>query len=67
MDLLDIFDMTKKFERVVVPGGQTQGHVHTCHEQLYDPFDIKKCRKGFDYARQYQIQEDNDVAQVSIM
>jgi hypothetical protein len=68
MDLLDIFDMSKKFERVLVPGSQTQGHVKTCDEQLfYDPFDIKKPSRGLDYARQYQIQEENEMAQVSIM
>jgi hypothetical protein len=68
MDLLDIFDMSKKFERVVVPGSQTQGCVKVCDEELFDDlFNIKKPSKGLDYARQYQIQEENEMVEVSIM
>jgi hypothetical protein len=68
MDLLDIFDMTKKFEKVVVPGSQTQGHVQIANEELFhDPFNIKKHIKGRDYARHYQLQEEREVAEVSFM
>jgi hypothetical protein len=68
MDLLDIFDMSKKFERVMVPGSQTQGHVRICDEDLFhNPYDNKKPSKGLDYARPYQMQEENEMFQVSIM
>ena len=52
MDLLDFFDMSKKFEKVMVPGSQTQGHVLTASEELsHDPFNIKKSVNGQDFAR----------------
>lgn len=68
MDLLDFFDMSKKFERVMVPGSQTQGHVLTSSEELsHDPFNIKKPFEGQDYAREYQVQEEREVVEVSII
>ena len=67
MDLLDIFDMTKKYERVMVPGSQTQGHVLTEREMLHDPFKIIKPVKGQGYAREYQAQEEHEMLEVSIM
>jgi hypothetical protein len=68
MDLLDFFDMSKKFERVMVPGSQTQGRVLTANEELFhDPFNIKKPVKGKDYAREYQVQEECEVVEVSIV
>jgi hypothetical protein len=68
MDLLDFFDMSKKFERVLVPGSQTQGLVQTANEDLFhDPFNIKKHVKGQDYARQYQVQEACEMAEVSVI
>jgi hypothetical protein len=68
MDLLDFFDMTKKFERVMVPGSQTQGRVLTTNRELYDdPFNIKKTIKGKDYAREYQVQEEREMVDVSII
>ena len=68
MDLLHIFDMTKKFERVKVPGSQTQGHVLTESEELFhDPFKIRKPVKGRDYAREYQVQEEHEMVEVSII
>jgi hypothetical protein len=67
MDLLDFFDMTKKFERVMVPGSQTQGHVQITDELFYDPFNIKKHKEGQNCARQYQIQQKSEVTQVSII
>jgi hypothetical protein len=68
MDLLDFFDMTKTFERVMVPGSQTQGHVQIVNEELFhDPFNITKHIKGQDYARQYQVQEECELAEVSVM
>jgi hypothetical protein len=67
MDLLDFFDMTKTFERVMVPGSQTQGHVVTSDGLFCDPSDSRKHIKGQDYARQYQIQEEREMAQVSII
>ena len=68
MDLLDFFDMTKKFERVMVPGSQTQGHVRIANEELFhDPFNINKPVKGQDYAREYQVQEEQEMVEVSII
>ena len=68
MDLLDFFDMSKKFERVMVPGSQTQGHVLMANEELFhDPFNIKKPVKGQDYAREYQVQEEREMVEVSII
>jgi len=53
MDLLALLDnMTEKFERVMVPGSQTQGHVLT---------------KGQDYAQEYQVQEEHEMVEVSII
>jgi len=68
MDLLDFFDMSKKFERVMVPGSQTQGRVLTANEELsHDPFNIKKHVKGKDYARKNQVQEKCKMVEVSII
>ena len=68
MDLLEFFDMTKKFERVMVPGSQTQGHVQIANKELFhDPFNIKKRIKGQDYAREYKLQEEREMAEVSII
>jgi len=68
MDLLDLFDMSKKYERVMVPGSQTEGHVVTENKELFhDPFNIKKPVKGQDYAREYQVQEEHEVIEVSII
>jgi hypothetical protein len=68
MDLLDFFDMTKKFERVMVPGGQTQGHVLTTDERLrHDPFNIKKPVKGRGYTREYKVREERELLEVSII
>ncbi|KAJ4435831.1 hypothetical protein ANN_18450 [Periplaneta americana] len=64
MDLLEFFDMSKKFERVIVPGSQTQGHVNTTNEDMfYDPFDFKKPVKGKDYAKEYQLKEEAEFAE----
>jgi hypothetical protein len=60
--------MTKKLERVMVPGSQTQGHVLTTNEELlHDSFNIKKSIKGKDYAREYRVQEECEMVEVSIM
>ena len=67
MDLPDSCDMTKKFERVMVPGSQTQGHVLTERELFHDPFKIMKPVKGQDYAQEYQVQEEHEMAEVSII
>jgi hypothetical protein len=67
MDLLDVFDMSKTFERVMVPGSQTRGYVVTSDELFCNPPDMKKHIKGRDYIRQYQIQEEQEVIQVSII
>jgi hypothetical protein len=67
MDLLDVFDLSKTFEKVIVPGSQTQGRVVTSDGLLYTPCVGKKQIMGQDYARQYQIQEEQAVAQVSIL
>jgi CRISPR/Cas system CSM-associated protein Csm3 (group 7 of RAMP superfamily) len=68
MDLLDFFDMTKKFERVMVPGSETQGRVRTESEELFhDPFKIMKPVKGQDYAREYRVQEEHEMVEVSII
>jgi len=68
MDLLDFFDMSKKFERVMVPGSQTQGHILTASEELSnDPFNIKKPVKGQDYAREYRVQEEREMIEVSVI
>lgn len=63
MDLLDVFDMSKTFEKVMVPGSQTQGHVVTSDKLFSIPSDMKKHVKGRDYARHYQIQEEQEVIQ----
>lgn len=64
MDLLDFFDMNKKFERMMVPGSQTQGHVLTANEKVsHDPFNIKKPIKGEDYATEYQVQEEREMVE----
>jgi hypothetical protein len=67
MDLLDVFDLSKTFQRVKIPGSQTQGHVKTSDALFYNPSDGEKHNKGQDYARQYQKQEEQEVAQVSIL
>jgi hypothetical protein len=67
MDLLDVFDLSKTFEKVIVPGSQTQGRVVTSDGLFYNPRGGKKLIKGQDYARQYQIQEEQVVAEVSIL
>jgi hypothetical protein len=66
MDLLDVFDLSKTFEKVIVPGSQTRGHVVTSDKLFHNPSDGKKQIKGIDYARQYQIEEEQAAAQVSI-
>ena len=66
-DILDIFDMSKKFERVYVRGSQTQGYVEITDKDLfYDPYDIKKEKRGQEYAREYQEQEEYEVFEVRI-
>jgi hypothetical protein len=68
MDLLDFFDMSKKFERIMVPGSQTQGHVLTEREKVsHDPFNTKKPIKGQDYATEYQVKEEREMVEVSII
>jgi len=68
MDLLHLLDMLKKFEGAMVPGSQTQGRVLTANEELFqDPFNIKKPVKGQDYAREYQVQEECEMVEVSIV
>jgi hypothetical protein len=68
MDLLDFFDMTKMFERVMVPGSQTQGHVLITDKKLcHGPFNIEKTVKGQDYAEEYQVQEEHEMDKVSII
>jgi hypothetical protein len=67
MDLLDVFDMSKTFEKVMVRGSQTQGHVVTSEELFSTSSGIKKHMKGRDYARHYQIQEEQEIIQVSII
>jgi hypothetical protein len=67
MDLLDVFDLSKTFERVKVPGSQTRGHVVSSDELFSNPSDMKKHIKGRDYVRQYEIQEEQEIIQVSII
>jgi len=68
MDLLDFFDMSKEFERVMVPGSQTEGHVLMANEKLFHgPCNIKKPVEGQDYAIEYQAQEEREMVEVSII
>jgi hypothetical protein len=68
MDLLDFFNMNKKFERMMIPGSETQGHLPTVSEELFhNPFNIKEPVKGQDYTREYQEQEEHEMVEVSII
>ncbi|XP_067013969.2 probable ATP-dependent RNA helicase spindle-E [Anabrus simplex] len=59
MELLDFFDLSKKFERVCVQGSQTQGHIQVSSATFFpDPCTSKGPHKGQEYAKEYQIEED---------